>query len=288
MNIVLKNSHKADSFTSLFQNIKLFTDHVNILFEKDRVYVQSMDSSRVSIFEINIPSAWFDVYEHTHPTAITIGISSSLFYKVMNTRDKNQELNIVYNDTDTDKLFINFTCGRAVVNTITQTESTKEGQKEPVVRETSVKSVFDKHFELPLMDIECDLMNIPEEDSQAEFTVPSGTFSSLINQLGLFGDTLEIDCSEEKIMLHSVSTDQGKMAVEMKIDDLTEYAINEGETMHISFSLKILHNICLYNKLSKDVVVHLTTNFPMKIVYDLGENAAMTFYLAPKIEDSDA
>jgi proliferating cell nuclear antigen PCNA len=201
----------------------------------------------------------------------------------LNTRDKIQELNILYKDEDSDKLFINFTCGRAIVNSI----SSENGSDRPIIRETSAKAVFDKHFELPLMDIEYELMNIPPQDSQAEFTVPSGTFSNLINQLGLFGDSLEIDCSEEKIMLHSVSVDQGKMAVEMKIDDLTEYSINEGEVMHITFSLKILHNICLYNKISKEVIVHLTSNFPMKIVYDLGENANMTFYLAPKIEDSD-
>jgi len=283
MNIVLKNGHKADVFTSLFQHIKLFSDHVNVMFEKERVYLQSMDSSRVSIFEINIPSEWFDVYEHTHVSAIPIGLSSALLFKILNTRDKIQELNLVYKEEESDKLYLNFTCGRAFVNSI----ATTDGEERPVLREVSVKAVFDKHFELPLMDIEYELMNIPEQDSQAEFTVPSGTFSNLINQLGLFGDSLEIDCSEEKIMLHSLSVDQGKMAVEMKIDDLTEYSINEGETMHITFSLKILHNICLYNKLSKDVIVHLTSNFPMKIVYDLGENANMVFYLAPKIEDSD-
>ena len=283
MNIIIKNPHKADVFTSLFQHIKLFADNINIMFERERIYLQSMDSSRVSIFEMDIPSDWFDVYEHTHTSNITIGLSSSLLYKILNTRDKIQELNILYKDEDSDKLFINFTCGRAIVNSI----STENGSDRPIIRETSAKAVFDKHFELPLMDIEYELMNIPPQDSQAEFTVPSGTFSNLINQLGLFGDSLEIDCSEEKIMLHSVSVDQGKMAVEMKIDDLTEYSINEGEVMHITFSLKILHNICLYNKISKEVIVHLTSNFPMKIVYDLGENANMTFYLAPKIEDSD-
>lgn len=283
MNVILKPGQKADVFTSLFQHIKLFSDHVNLMFEKDRVYLQSMDSSRVSIFEINIPSDWFDTYEHTNISAIPIGLSSMLLFKILNTRDKIQELNIVYKEEDSDKLFINFTCGRSVVNSI----APSDGAETPIMREMSVKAVFDKHFELPLMDIEYELMNITDQDSQAEFTVPSGTFSNLINQLGLFGETLEIDCSEEKIMLHSLSVDQGKMAVEMKIDDLTEYSINEGETMHISFSLKILHNICLYNKLSKDVIVHLTTNFPMKIVYDLGENANMVFYLAPKIEDSD-
>lgn len=283
MNLVIKDSHKADLFTSLFQHIKLFADHVNIMFEKERVYLQSMDSSRVSIFEMNIPAEWFDVYQHTSDSSIPIGLSSSLLYKILNTRDKIQDLNITYNHVDSDKLFLNFTCGRAIVNSIVS----PDGVEQPVIRETSVKAVFDKHFELPLMDIEYELMNIPEQESQAEFTVPSGTFSNLINQLGLFGDSLEIDCSEEKIMLHSVSVDQGKMAVEMKIDDLTEYSINEGETMHITFSLKILHNICLYNKLSKEVIVHLTSNFPMKIVYDLGENANMTFYLAPKIEEGD-
>jgi hypothetical protein len=77
------------------------------------------------------------------------------------------------------------------------------------------------------------------------------------------------------------------MTVEMKIDDLVEYSINEGEEMHISFSLAILHNICMYNKLSKDINVSLTTNFPMKMVYDLGDGANMVFFLAPKMDDSD-
>lgn len=283
MNISIRNLQKADIFSSLFQHMKLFSDNINIMFEKERVFVQSMDSARVSIFEINIPSEWFDVYEHTSVSAIPIGVNSSLLFKILNTRDKVQELNIVFNDSESDKLFINFTCGRSLTNSIVPSET----EVQPAIKEVATRAVFDKRFELPLMDIEYELMGIPPSDSQAEFTVPSSIFSSLMNQLRLFGDTLEIDCSEEKIMLHSISLDQGKMAVEMKIDDLSEYAINEGETMHISFSLAMLHNICMYNKLSKDVTVHLTTNFPMKMVYDLGEDANMVFFLAPKIDDSN-
>lgn len=281
MNICIRNLQKADVFSSMFQHIKLFSDNINIMFEKERVFVQSMDSARVSIFEINIPSDWFDVYEHTSVSAIPIGVCSSLLFKILNTRDKIQELNIVFNESESDKLFIHFTCERAMTNSIVSSDN----QENPVIKEVSARSVFDKHFELPLMDIEYELMAIPPSDSEAEFTIPSGIFSSLMNQLSLFGDTLEIDCSEEKIMLHSVSVDQGKMAVEMKIDDLIEYAINEGEEMHISFSLSMLHKICMYNKLSKDVNISLTTNFPMKIIYDLGGGANMVFFLAPKLDD---
>ena len=78
--------------------------------------------------------------------------------------------------------------------------------------------------------------------------------------------------------------------MKINIDDLTSYAISEGETMNISFSLVNLHNICMYNKIAKDMEISLTDNFPMKIIYHLDgstdENGArLVFYLAPKISD---
>lgn len=260
MNVVLRNPQKAESFSSLFQHIKLFTDHVNIMFEKEHMYLQSMDSSRVSVFEIKLESTWFDTYEHTHPNAIPLGVSSALLFKILNTRDKVQELQLVFDNDESDKLFINFTCEN--------------------------KAIFDKKFELPLVDLEYELMAIPDSESQAEISINSANFANIINQMKMFGDTLEIECDEEKIMMYSISQESGKMLVEINIDDLTAYSINEGESMKLSFSLNVLHNICMYNKIAKDVEIRLTENFPMKITYLLGdENSKMVFYLAPKISD---
>jgi proliferating cell nuclear antigen len=242
--------------------MKLFTEHINIMFEKERVYVQSMDSARVSIFEITLPSSWFDVYEHTNETTIAIGINSTMLFRVLNTREKEQEVNFVFTEEESDTLYINFTC-----------ENT---------------SIFDKRFELPLIDLDCEFMAIPTTDSQADLSMPSAIFSSIMNQLKMFGDSLDIECTEEKIVLQSTSSESGKMLVDINIDDLTSYAINEGETMKLSFSLNVLHNICMYNRLSKDIEIHLTENFPMKLVYSLGnEDAKISFYLAPKISDDD-
>lgn len=260
MNVVLRNPVKAEQFSALFQHIKLFTEHINIMFEKDHMYLQSMDSSRVSVFEIKLQSTWFDVYEHTHNTSIALGVSSTLLFRILNTRDKLQELELVFDDRDSDKLFINFSCDN--------------------------KAIFDKKFELPLVDLEYELMSIPDSESQAEISINSANFANIINQMKMFGDTLEIECNEEKIMMYSISQESGKMLVEINIDDLTEYSINEGESIKLSFSLNVLHNICMYNKITKDVEIRLTENFPMKITYLLGdENSKMVFYLAPKISD---
>ena len=53
MNIVLKDQTKCEIFHVIFQNIKLFTEHVNIFFKTDGIHIQTMDSSHISIFEMN-------------------------------------------------------------------------------------------------------------------------------------------------------------------------------------------------------------------------------------------
>ena len=152
---------------------------------------------------------------------------------------------------------------------------------------SETKMEFDKRFEIPLMDIDYEIMEIPEIDYNAEFTLDSSNFANLINQLKIFGDTMDIMCSEENIILYSNSVDNGKMSAEIKIDDLDMFSINEGETLNLSFSLLHLHNICLYNKISKHIEIKLCNDYPMKILYILSgcESSKMTFYLAPKVVD---
>lgn len=261
MNIVIQNSQKAECFASLFQHIRLFTDTINISFEKNRMYVQSMDSARVSIFEIDIPASWFDTYEHTNEGGITLGLSSSTFFKILNARDKAQNLNIVFDTENEDRLYVQFTC--------------------------DTKAIFDKRFEIPLIDLETELMAIPDSECNAEFTLSSATFASMVNQLKMFGENLDVLCNEDKIVISSISAESGKMSVDIEIDQLTEFAINEGETLTLSFSLNMLHNICAYSKIAKEIDIKLTDNFPMKIVYrlDADTEAKMMFYLAPKVND---
>lgn len=261
MNLVIQNPQKADCFASIFQHIKVFTEQINIFFEKEKMYIQSMDHSRVSIFEINIPAEWFDTYTHDAASTLKIGISAPIFHRILNAREKTQQMNLVFDTKDEDKMFVHFT--------------------------GVSKSEFDKHFEVPLMDIDNEVMCIPDMEYDVEFALLSSNFANIINQLKMFGDDLEIECSEEKIMLASKSQEHGKMFVEIKIDDLTSFAINEGETIHINFSLNYLHNICLYNKLAKEMDIKICKNAPLKIVYNLQDGANMVFFLAPRMSDND-
>jgi proliferating cell nuclear antigen PCNA len=258
MDIIIQNV-KAEVFTTLFQHIKLFTEHINLMFLEDKLFVQGMDSSRVSVFEIYLPNTWFDSYQLAEGQ-LTLGIQANILFRVLNTRDKTQDIQLHVDSAEDDNLSVSFASVQ--------------------------KTNFDKHFQVPLMSIDSEMLSIPEMESDAEFSIPSSKFAVLVDQLKLFGDTLEIQCSEEKILMTASSLEHGKMTVEIPIDDLTSFSITEGEQVNVAYSLSHLHNICAYSKICTDTTVHLSANFPVKLVYNVGlPDANIVFYLAPKLNE---
>jgi hypothetical protein len=193
-------------------------------------------------------------------------------YTITFTNTKEKEAHIEF----MRKVIAGYTFGQGSLNPTTN-----------VIGDRRSPEAFDKHFEVALMDIESEIMQIPETEYQAEFSIGSTVFANIINQLKLFGDSLDIKCNEEKIELCSNSMEQGKMSVEIQMDDLTSFVIDEGGELQLSFSLTFMHNICLYNKISKEMEVKIGADYPMKIVYQLPghDDAKMVFFLAPKISE---
>jgi proliferating cell nuclear antigen PCNA len=267
MNIQIEDPIKAELFVSIFQHIPKFTDYVNIMLEADRFYVQSINSSHVIIMEVVLPASWFSVYS-VLPDITMIGLQSSLFYKVLKKREKHQKIHLECLEASTDYLEVHFT------NATSSTDTTSE--KESVAD----KTIFDKHFHIPSMDIETELVAIPEMEYQAEFVLGSDAFSNLISQLKDFGDALEMECSEENIELRANSSENGRMLTSIPIEDLAEYAIEDGEKIVSEFALKYLHEICSYKSISKHVEISLSRDFPMRILFRLGG-------ISPKVEEEE-
>ena len=112
----------------------------------------------------------------------------------------------------------------------------------------------------------------------------SENFVELIGELMVFGSNLNIICSEE-VLEFNASGDTGKLKVNIPIDDLNEYAIGEGDAIDISYSLNHIGKMCLSNKLGQNVSLSISSEYPMAIKYDLGDDSSVAFYIAPKISD---
>ena len=256
MKISIDSGSKCEIFVILFQQLKQFAEHINIIIDADKLFIQGMDSSHIIIFELSLPSTWFTSYQVEEP--ITIGINTIIFSKVLHVHDKSQSIEISTGDKD--------------VLCIQYLNSTN-------------KLIFDKILEVPLLDIEYDLMEIPEIDYQAEFSLDSSTYATLINQMKQFGDNMTITCSEEQIHLSSHSEEKGKMMTHIPIDDLHEFAIEEGKTLEMSFALKYIYDVTTYQKICKQISICVSENLPMKMLYEIDENAHIVFFMAPRMED---
>jgi len=277
MDIKINNQSKLEIFSSIFHNIKCLTENVNIYFSDERMYIQTLDSSKTSILEINIPSSWFDYYSCDNDKC-HIGINTNIFDKILSSRDKSQSIHFEY-DNGKDILLVNMINIENEINNINESKNIDQKNK----------NIYNRYFEIPLVDLNDEMMNIPETDYEAEISIPSTNLAILIHQLKVFGDVLNIQCNEDNIQFISKSIESGSMRVEIKIEELNGFSIIENENINISFGLQHLNTICNYCKISKNAELKIRRDYPIRIEYIFGDSGegSIRYFLAPKINDDE-
>lgn len=285
MRLTIENKSKMEMFVALFQLLKAWGSCLNLHFEKTRLYIQSMDKSHICLSSIHISSEWFSHYEIDNPA--NISLDSTNFAIMMNYALKHNKMEIKFEDeSDPDTIFINLSSATSSNNICTNSSDmlVEPKKKGKVTKVKEDHNRFDHFFELGLIEVEQDTLNIPEVDYDVDFTMKSDNFSELISELMVFGSNLNIICNEDKLEFNA-SGDAGKLKVNIPIDDLNEYAIAEGDSLDISYSLTHLGKMCLSTKLGQYVSLSISTEYPMAIKYDLGDNSSVAFYIAPKIAE---
>lgn len=284
MQLTIENKTKMEMFVALFQLLKNWGSHLNLHFEKTHLHIQTMDKSHICLSNITIKDKWFSSYSVDNVTNISLDTTN--FAIMMNYALKHSKMEIKFeDDVDPDKLFINLSSNsNNISKDIIEVVDPVDSKKTKKIKKKEVQNKFDHFFELGLIDVEQDILGIPDVEYDVDFMMKSENFSELMSELMVFGSNLNILCSED-VLEFNASGDTGKLKVNVPIDDLNEYAISEGETLDISYSLNHIGKMCLSNKLGQYVSLSISSEYPMAIKYDLGDESIVVFYIAPKIVD---
>jgi proliferating cell nuclear antigen PCNA len=266
MKLVFANAKKCQQFIAIFANLKNFTDNVSIYFKENQAYSQCMDDSHCSLFECQLTKAWFKTYEFDAKTDMgQIAINIVMLNKVLATWIDSQEM-IIETEPNSDKIHISFENGNADT------------------------SQFNKYYELSLIDLENQLLDVVVGDTLVDMSVSSKMFHSLVNQLTIFNDDLKITFNEENVEFTSAGTD-GKMTARIQAEDLDSYAIPESTVLTQTYSLRYIHMMAAFNKLAPEMVLGFSAELPMVMKYALGDNndedSFVRIHLAPKITDDE-
>jgi len=257
MNFLIKDTKKAAKFTAIIQHLKQFTSNILINLRPTGLYIQCLDDSHCCLFECDLKKEWFE--EYTFASSKTIGINLGIFHKVLNARQESQSIELSLDETkNIDNVDINFINGTG--------------------------GHFNKYFELSLVNVEVDLMDVKESETLVDLTIDTKTFCEMINQFMIFDDLLTIAFTEENIALTASGTD-GKMRIEINLDDVKEYAT--AASLKQSYSLRYISMMCHFNKLAAELYMGFSDTMPMLMKYALGENSYANFHLAPKIPDDE-
>jgi proliferating cell nuclear antigen len=263
MRIVISDPQKVSTFSTIFRHLKNVAVDVNMDVYPDKLYIQGMDDARVCLFELLLQKDWFEEYDVS--TQEVLGIRCEIMFKMIGCLEDGQKITMCMNDKN-DKLSVDF-----------------EGND-------STNKTIKKSFEMPLIMLDSEHLDIPEVEYQADITIYSQQFAELINQLGIFGDTLTIQCSMQNVNLSSHG-EHGKMIASIKDDDIIEYAIEEDTPIHLSCGLRYIQRMCAFSKISTNVYLHFSNDTPIKLHYSLDEEDSsnsknyVRFFVAPKIED---
>ena len=90
--------------------------------------------------------------------------------------------------------------------------------------------------------------------------------------------------TEEEIQLTTTGI-TGEMKVDIPIEDLSIYSIIEGGQLDLTYSLSYINKMCITSKLSAEIDFAISSDYPMKIHYDLEEGSSIDFYIATKMTD---
>lgn len=312
--VVIKNKEKVNHFSEIFKNIKAFSKAVNIYFEPSRLYFQLIDESQICLTELELQNTWFDEYVCDEDIP-ALSVNTEILSRILKCNTENDKIVIEYNlEENEDVLFMSFVPFDDTMNMEEEDEdnTTKKGKKTKKSKKTATKKTKQpsKDFEIPLMDLEVALLDIPESQGQADIKVSTSLFTTLVKEISQFSDYVKFEVTEEEIQMMS-DGDYGCYKVHMNIDDVDEFAIEENTKLSVSFLLKYFNMICSgFSKLSKYVRLSISNNVPMEFYYPLDDDEKeesetlntegsgvesdmddelptnkIRFFLAPKMED---
>jgi len=288
---------KVEQFVTIFSNLKGFTEYITLRLEENKMFVQGMDNSHISMFEINLSKEWFD--EYLLETELVVGISTDTLQKILSTRK--QQHGIMFDNITQEQL------------TISLFDTTNTDTK---------NRIYPKEFTISLVDLDIEDMHVPDQDHDVDIEFQSKHLKSLLDEIVMFNDTLTFTCNDDEVIFQC-KNDTCTFNINIPTDLLSYFSYREAPKL--AFNVKYLHMFLQFNKLGNNVWLHLNENSPLRCKYLLDTDVCknngyhdnthksnvsssydekkhesddednelptskntVTFYLAPKINDAE-
>jgi proliferating cell nuclear antigen len=242
-------------FRSSIEALKEFLPQAQLRIGKDGLRINGMDVSHVGFVDYFLSAA--DISTLTLSVPLVIGIQTANLARTLNSVGAGDKITLSVNK---DKLIVSYTNEKI-----------------------SKKAVY----EVPIIEIIEEALDIPELTYAASITAKTADISSIIKEVSHFGDATTLRLDEEGFHV-SASGDNGNVRQTLENTEDRDMSLNE-DFVEASFGTKYLLSIMKGGSpLSSNTVLEFESNQPLRALFKFGSESHFIAYLAPKISDDSA
>lgn len=250
-NIVEFRTVQSNAIRILIESLKNIISDINIQLSSDGIKIIAMDGSKVAVIHLQLDSSQFEHFHCVNP--IKIGVNMLSLHKILKSIKNNDIIGFFIKERSTTDLYI---------------------QIENKEKKTKILSV------LKLLDINEDVLHIPNIEFDSVITMPANDFQSYISDLSIISNTLIIESGESEFILSA----DGDFASQRIIIGETNngLVVSKKSVEQGKFNIKYLQLFTKSTNLCTTVEIYLKSNFPLILVYNVANLGKLKYCLAPK------
>ena len=139
-------------------------------------------------------------------------------------------------------------------------------------------------FSLPIIDIEEKEQKIPELKFTTTIKTKSPILTNAVEDADIVAESLSL-IAEPKRFIVRAEGDLSNAKIEINESDETEIKTDAKEPVKAKYSVEYLKKMVLGDKISEDVVIQFSKDYPLKIDYKVLDKVQLAFILAPRVEN---
>jgi len=243
---------QAVAIKSVFEVLKDIINDVNLYFDEDGVHIIALDIARTALVHMTLSAENFEEYDCK--SKVIAGMNMANTYKLL----------------------------KSVTNNDTLEMSIANGETLEMVVHNQTKKAFSK-FNLKLLDIDEDLLESPDLDTDIITTIPSVDFQRICRDMGNLADDINIFRDDDVLELSC----KGDFADQSTSIECPE---NINKRIGNTFSLKYINLFTKATGMCSSVQILQNStddSLPIILRYTIANLGDMKFYLSAKANDEN-
>lgn len=242
----------GDFFVKLFKSVRVLCNDIVLHFKGTGIHFQGLDSSNISMCEMQWKHSDIDFYNVSDTEDISIGLSLDNLNKVLKLMPNKGAVELWVEPGKFDKLNVRM----------------MNEEKDEV------------NIVLNLMDIDMDELSIPDTKYSHMYQYGATKVKSIIRDFKEICDVVSLRTNPTGITMNSCDGQVGSVSCEL----VATTVVDVGEQIEMNFALRYLMSFMEFQMCAEKFEINLGVDMPLMVRFHFKSESYIVFFLAPQIE----